>query len=155
MASLTTNLESLAQVAKKNDTAFMDIIKEFPVLYNRACACADFKDRNIKNNAWRKISELLDIEESKCVKRYERISISSCASMLLKCCYICVQFSILAHFPFPAKFVGQTSCEYPIYRQNLGWSATSKIPDRLGFSRHMLTIFVRLPITIDLRRGYT
>ena len=48
------------------------------------------------------------------------------------------------HFPFPAKFVnrenlGQTSCEYPIYRQNLGWSATSKIPDRLGFSRHMKT----------------
>ena len=91
-----------SQEEKKNDTAFMDIIKEFPVLYNRACA--DFKDRNIKNNAWRKISELLDIEESKCVKRYESISISSCASMLLKCCYICVQFSILAHFPFPAKF---------------------------------------------------
>ena len=39
-----------------------DIIKEFPVIYNRACA--DFKDRNIKNNSWRKISELLDLEES-------------------------------------------------------------------------------------------
>ena len=26
---------------------------------------------------------------------------------------------------------GQTSGEYPIYRQNLGWSAKSKIPDRL------------------------
>lgn len=64
-------LESLAQEAKKNDTAFMDIIKEFPVIYNRACA--DFKDRNIKKNAWRKISELLDVEEGKCIKRYESI----------------------------------------------------------------------------------
>ena len=35
--------------------------------------------------------------------------------------------------------LGQTSSEYPIYRQNLGWSAKSKIPDGLGFSRHMKT----------------
>ena len=35
--------------------------------------------------------------------------------------------------------LGQTSCEYPIYRQNLGWSAKGKIPDHLGFSRHMKT----------------
>ena len=35
--------------------------------------------------------------------------------------------------------MGQTSGDYPIYRQNLGWSAKSKIPDRLRFSRHMKT----------------
>ena len=35
--------------------------------------------------------------------------------------------------------LGQISGEYPIYRQNLGWSAKSNIPDRLGFSRHMKT----------------
>ena len=35
--------------------------------------------------------------------------------------------------------LGQTSGECPIYRQNLGWSAKSKIPDGLGFSRHMKT----------------
>lgn len=46
-------------------------MKEFPVIYNRACA--DFKDRNIKKNAWRKISELLDVEEGTCIKRYESI----------------------------------------------------------------------------------
>ena len=63
-------LESLAQEAKKNDMAFMGNIKEFPVIYNRACA--DYKDRNIKNNARRKISELLDLEESKRSQRYER-----------------------------------------------------------------------------------
>ena len=34
----------------------------------------------------------------------------------------------------------QTSGKYPICRQNLGWSAKSKIPDRLGFSRHMKTL---------------
>ena len=46
--------------------------------------------------------------------------------------------------PVPVKFMirenlGQTAGEYPIYRQNLGWSAKSKIPVRLGFSRHMKT----------------
>lgn len=30
--------ESLAQEAKKSDMAFMDIITEFPVIYNSACA---------------------------------------------------------------------------------------------------------------------
>ena len=35
--------------------------------------------------------------------------------------------------------LGQTCGDYPIYRQNLGRSAKSKIPDRLGFSQHMKT----------------
>ena len=35
--------------------------------------------------------------------------------------------------------LGQTSGEYPIYRQNLGCSSKSKTPNRLGFSRHMKT----------------
>ena len=34
-------------------------------------------------------------------------------------------------------YLGQTCCDYLIYRQNLGRSAKSKIPDRLRFSRHM------------------
>ena len=59
-------LESLAQETKKSDMPFMDTITEFPVIYNSARA--DFKDRNIKN-AWRKILELLDLEESKCKQR--------------------------------------------------------------------------------------
>ena len=44
-----------------NKILVLCVIKEFPVLYNRASE--DFKDWNIKNNAWSKISELL---ESKC-----------------------------------------------------------------------------------------
>lgn len=60
-------LESLAQEAKKSDMAFMDITTEFPVICNSACA--DFKDRNIENNGWQKMSELLDLEESKCKQR--------------------------------------------------------------------------------------
>ena len=68
----TEYLKSLAEEARKgNDNSFMDIIKEFPCIYNRACA--DFKDRNIKANAWGKISALLDLEESKCKQRYESI----------------------------------------------------------------------------------
>ena len=34
-------------------------------------------------------------------------------------------------------YLGQTCGDYLIYRQNLGQSAKSKIPVRLGFSRHM------------------
>ena len=41
--------------------------------------------------------------------------------------------------------LGQTSGDYLIYRQNLGWWAKSKIPDRLGFSRHMKTRLHFLP----------
>ena len=33
--------------------------------------------------------------------------------------------------------LGQTCGDYPIYGQSLGRSAKRKIPDRLGFARHM------------------
>ena len=65
------------------------------------------------------------------------------ASMLLyKCCYICVQDSIFGTLSIFRQVhnrenLGQTSGDYPVYRQNLGWSRKSKIPDRRGFSRHM------------------
>ena len=67
----------------------------------------------------------------------------SCASMLLyKCCYICVQDSVFGTLSIFRQVhnrenLGQTSGDYPVYRQNLGWSRKSKIPDRLGFSRDM------------------
>ena len=35
--------------------------------------------------------------------------------------------------------LGQTCGNYPIYGQSLGRSAKRKIPDRLGFARHMKT----------------
>ena len=44
--------------------------------------------------------------------------------------------------------LGQISGAYPIYRQNLGRSEKSKIPDRLGFSRHMKT---RLNYLVNLQ----
>ena len=74
---------------------------------------------------------------------WERRSTSSYASILLyKCCYICVQDSISGALSISRQVhnmenLGQTSGDYPVYRQNLGWSRKSKIPDRLGFSRHM------------------
>ena len=45
--------------------------------------------------------------------------------------------------------LGQTSGGYPIYPQNLGWSAKSIIPDRLGFSRHMKTRLYNGYITLN------
>ena len=76
---------------------------------------------------------------------WERPRISSCASLLLKCCYICVQVSIFRALSNSCQIhnrespLGQTSCEYSIYRQNLGRSGNSEIPDPLGFSRRMKT----------------
>ena len=54
--------------------------------------------------------------------------------------YICV-FSALSNSRQIEyrKNLGQTSGDYPIYQQDLGRSAKSKIPDRLGFSRRMKT----------------
>ena len=58
--------------------------------------------------------------------------------------HICVQISIFGALSISRQIqyrenLGQTSGDYPIYRQNPGESAKSKIPDRLGFSRHMKT----------------
>ena len=39
-----------------NDDVFMEIIKEFPCIYNRSSA--EFKDRSIKLNAWKRIASL-------------------------------------------------------------------------------------------------
>ena len=51
--------------------------------------------------------------------------------------------------------LGQSSSEYPIYRQNLRWSAKIKIPDRLGFSRHMKTrLYMSVLNRPDLKLTY-
>ena len=57
---------------------------------------------------------------------------------------ICVQISIFGALSISRQIqyrenLGQTSGDYPIYRQNPGGSAKSKIPDRPGFSRPMKT----------------
>ena len=126
MASLENTsdccLESLAQEGRKNDMVFL----------------VGFCLSRI---------EILALTSERTQMYWERRSISSCASMLLyKCCHICVQDSVFGALSISRQIhnrekLGQTSGDYPIYRQNLGWSAKSRIPTRLGFSRHMnLTI---------------
>ena len=111
-------LESLAQEGKKNNMAFF----------------VGFCLSRIEN---------LALTSERTQMYWERRSISSCASMLLyKCRYICVQDSIfdahsISRQIYNRENLGQTSGNYPIYRQNLGWSARSRIPTVLGFSRHM------------------
>ena len=62
--------------------------------------------------------------------------------LLYKCCYICVQDSLFGALSISRQIhnrekLEQTSGDYPIHRQNLGWSAKSRIPTGLGFSQHM------------------
>ena len=122
MASLENTsdccLESLAQEGRKNDMVFL----------------VGFCLSRI---------EILALTSERTQMYWERRSISSCASLLLyKCCHICVQDSIFGALSISRQIhnrekLGQTSGDYPIYRQNLGWSAKSGIPTRLGFSQHM------------------
>ena len=122
MASLENTsdcyLESLAQEGRKNDMVFL----------------VGFCLSRI---------EILALTSERTQMYWERRSISSCASLLLyKCCHICVQDSIFGALSISRQIhnrekLGQTSGDYPIYRQNLGWSAKSRIPTRLGFSQHM------------------
>ena len=122
MASLENTsdcyLESLAQEGRKNDMVFL----------------VGFCLSRI---------EILALTSERTQMYWERRSISSCASMLLyKCCYICVQDSIFGALSISRQIhnrekLEQTPGDYPIYRQNLGSSAKSRIPTRLGFSQHM------------------
>ena len=75
-------LNALSEKSRNgDDTAFMEIIKEFPCLYNRRSA--QYKDKNIKINLWKKIAALHTIEAvhetdvlSTCKQRYENIRTS-------------------------------------------------------------------------------
>ena len=51
------------------------------------------------------------------------------------------KFPFLAHFPFPAKYIGRVRDRIVAIIRYIcmGRSAKSKSPDRLGFSRHMKT----------------
>lgn len=71
-------LESLAvKSSNGDDVAFMEIIKEFPCIYNRSSA--QFKDKNLKSNAWKEIALLHEGEGASaacvdsCKQRYESI----------------------------------------------------------------------------------
>ena len=50
--------------------------------------------------------------------------------------------------------LGQTSGDYLIYWQNLGWSAKSKIPDCLGFSKHMKTRLKQFILLMKYSTGH-
>ena len=60
--------------ANENDSIFMEIIREFPTIYNRASK--DFKDRNKKANSWKKIAEYLGQSFEDVKRRYESIRTS-------------------------------------------------------------------------------
>lgn len=61
MAEIYETERDLAVLCKEaaagNDVAFMDMVKDFPCIYNRGSA--QFKDRKLKINAWRQIGKLV------------------------------------------------------------------------------------------------
>ena len=60
--------------ANENDASFMEIIREFPTIYNRASK--DFKERNKKANSWKKIAEYVGQSVEDVKRRYESIRTS-------------------------------------------------------------------------------
>ena len=59
------------QDAKQSDEAFMDIIREYPTIYDRASK--DFKDKNKKSNCWKAVAERLDEPVDIVKQHYESI----------------------------------------------------------------------------------
>lgn len=54
-----------------DDVEFMEIIREFPTIYNRSLN--DFKDRNKKSNCWKAIAEKVGQPVDQIKRRYESI----------------------------------------------------------------------------------
>lgn len=77
-------LKNLAAKSQNgDDMAFMEIIKEFPSIYNRSSS--QFKDKNLKINAWKEIASLHnELDVNTCKQRYE--SIRTTFSRYLKKC---------------------------------------------------------------------
>ena len=61
------------QVARESDETFMDIIREYPTIYDRGSR--DFKDKNKKSNCWKAVAERLDEPVDIVKRRYEGIRI--------------------------------------------------------------------------------
>lgn len=54
------------------DTVLMDTIRDFRVIYDRGCT--DFKNKEIKSNAWKEVSKKLNnMDISTLMKRYDNI----------------------------------------------------------------------------------
>ena len=56
---------------KFDDVEFMEIIREFPTIYNRSLK--DFKDRNKKSSCWKAIAEMVGQPVDQVKRRYESI----------------------------------------------------------------------------------
>lgn len=50
---------------------FMEIVRQFPILYDRFSI--DFKDKHKKNNAWAKVAETTGFPVEECIKKYKNI----------------------------------------------------------------------------------
>ena len=112
MASLENTsdcyLESLAREAKKNDMAFL---VGFYFLRGEKPCIDDCKNIDVMRTTQHKLV---------CIH-----------VAVYKCCYICVQVSILGAFSISGQIHnqenrGQTSGDCPIYRKNLEWSAKNR-----------------------------
>ncbi len=71
MADEDASSRRRCQDARESDEAFMDIIREYPTIYDRASK--DFKDKNKKSNCWKAVAERLGEPVDIVKRRYESI----------------------------------------------------------------------------------
>ena len=64
----------IAKHANNNDIDFMELIREFPTIYNKRTK--DFHDKRKRENCWKKISELLNTTTQEVGRRYKTIRTS-------------------------------------------------------------------------------
>ena len=64
-------VQNIDQKAREDDALFMQIIRDFPTIYNRALK--DFKDTYKKGKCWRTIAQRLGKPTDSVERRYETI----------------------------------------------------------------------------------
>ncbi|CAG9822121.1 unnamed protein product [Phaedon cochleariae] len=65
------NLEALHIIQKTGDELLIDMIKSYPFLYKKQLK--EYKDKNMKENAWEEIASCLNVTVSECQTRWLRL----------------------------------------------------------------------------------
>lgn len=71
MAGQEERLAVIAEQTKQSDVDFMELIRQFPTIYNKRSK--DFHDKREKENHWKKVTELLNTTTQEVDRWYKTI----------------------------------------------------------------------------------
>ena len=71
VAGQEERLAVIAEQTKQSDVDFMELIRQFPTIYNKRSK--DFHDKREKENCWKKVAELLNTTTQEVERWYKTI----------------------------------------------------------------------------------